>query len=101
MIVIYDSIDLIKQSQDKTIRQIDMSDFRFSSQPIQLAHIVIFLDADKDLMRIMKYRGDNNFDTKAIYSSSDFTEVIKDYLTGIKSLGKSLMKPGTGKLKEK
>ena len=99
MIVIYDRKDLIPISKDKKIREIVLSDFRFSTQPSELAHVVIFIDVNKDSMRVMKYRGVHDFDTKAVYSTSDFTEVIKDYLTEIKPLGKSLLKPGTGEMK--
>jgi hypothetical protein len=100
MIAVYDRSDLIQHANDKTIRQVTLADFRFANQPIQLAAAVIFIDVEKGLMRVMKWRWKADFDINAIFSSNEFMEVMKDALKMEKSLGTSLLKPGTDNLKE-
>ena len=92
--------DLIKEAEDKTIRQIIISDIRFSAQTIQLADVVIFLDSKKGLLRILKWRWKADFDVNGVFGSTEFTDIIKDALDMDKGLGQSLLSPGTDKFRK-
>jgi len=100
MIVVYSRGDLIETAKDKNIRQIELSDIRFSMQPMQLASVVIFLDMEPGLMRIFKWRWKANFDTKGVFSLNEFNDVMNDALSNNNTMGKSLLKPGTDKLRK-
>jgi len=100
MILIYDRSDLTSQSENKTIRQVELMDFRFSIQPTQLASAVLFIDKEKGLLRVLKWRWNAEFDINGVFNSVEFAEIIQDALEMDKKLGKSLLKPGTNKFRD-
>lgn len=95
MVTIYDRSDLIEHSSEKHIRDIKLSDIRFSSQSAQLAAAIIFVDRELGLMRVMKHRYAKDFDTNGLFSIDELADVINDGIKDRKNIGRSILKPGT------
>ena len=98
MIAIYDKGDLVKHAENKKIRDIELTDIRFSMKPIQLASAVIYVDQVAGLMRVLKYRWNSNIDSNAVFDSKELPGVLADaFIEGNKGLGKSTLLPGSKK----
>tara|TARA_Y100000389_G_C17457090_1_gene518865 strand:- start:62 stop:397 length:336 start_codon:yes stop_codon:yes gene_type:complete len=95
MVTIYDRSDLVQHSFEKHIKDIKLSDIRFSSQYAQLSAAIIFVDRELGLMRIMKHRYVDNFDTNGVFSIDELADVINDGIKDRKNIGRSILKPGT------
>jgi hypothetical protein len=56
MVIIYDKNDLIEGSKNKHIKELNLSDIRFSTQPSQIAHVVIYVDKELSLLSVLKHK---------------------------------------------
>jgi hypothetical protein len=94
MVIIYDKNDLIEGSKNKHIKELNLSDIRFSTQPSQIAHVVIYVDREQSLLRVLKHKYSTSFDPRGVFSTSDLFEIINDGIHTVADLGKSILLPG-------
>jgi hypothetical protein len=94
MVLIYDKNDIIESSKNKHIKEISLSDIRFSVQPSQLAHVIIYVDREQQLLRVLKHRYATGFDPKGVFSTNELFDIISDGIKGTTDLGKSILLPG-------
>lgn len=100
MIIIYDRNDLVDQAKNKNVRELEVSDIRFSSQAVQLAHVVLYIDQQKGLMRVFKHRNKKTLDMKGVYDMNEMFDVIRDGIEFTNSLGKSILLPAGKKKRQ-
>jgi len=94
MIVIYDKNDLIESAKNKPIKEVAITDIRFSAQPMQLAHVVIYVDRELALLRVLKHRYSSSLDPRGVFSTTDLFDIINDGIQSVADLGKSVLLPG-------
>lgn len=94
MVLIYDKNDIIESSKNKHIKEISLSDIRFSAQPSQLAQVVIYVDRDQQLLRVLKHKYTTGFDPKGVFSTNELYDIILDGIKSTVDLGKSTLLPG-------
>lgn len=94
MVLIYDKNDIIESSKSKHIKEINISDIRFSSQPAALAHVIIYVDREQNLLRVLRHKYATGFDPRGVFSTSELYDIILDGIKDTSSLGKSTLLPG-------